>query len=572
MKLDVIQKTALLFATAAALVSTGGLGCSTEALLIAGDPAAAVGDYGDAPDRLPCQYPSGIECEFPTRFDRNGAHHLDITDSAFGPFKDDGTLSVSAEKDALDPADPDGIRNIAEPAGESDHDALDDGLLTPFLAPGVGNTIDFLVSVAPTAPKMTRYVNMLADFDQNGFWTDAGGTEEWIVQNMPVDVDPGMTATLTTPEFAAGAVTDKVWLRMTLSDTPIDPAAYPEGWEGKGEFAVGETEDYLLQDKVPLDLKGIIGGGGGPGGGGPGGGGPGGGGPGGGGPGGGGPGGGGPGGGGGGGGACDIYKSYTATICKGSSRTFLALVDGFAPDSVTATSSDPSVAGVDVNEANVTVTGESEGTATIEVTVVADGCTYHITLVVKIKKCGPKPKIPCCTPAEIAKDPSRCENCHVVGVKFYDNETPGGGGDSVNGGIEETGSWGDTDANNPTKTTVVGVGNTIKIIVTFYHCDPCPDEDGDGDSDCDHIPDEADWFPYEEYDPANPHDFEEQMYVDSFFDVFFDVNNSHEIFDQTFFTGVPEETNTPEVPEVTPPVNPYQDPYHPYDPYMYEKY
>src|SRR5258708_2988542 len=47
---------------------------------------------------------------------------------------------------------------------------------------------------------------------------------------------------------------------MTLSDTPIDATAFPSGWDGTGEFAKGETEDYLLQDHVALDLKHVIGG------------------------------------------------------------------------------------------------------------------------------------------------------------------------------------------------------------------------------------------------------------------------------------------------------------------------
>jgi GEVED domain-containing protein/Big-like domain-containing protein len=568
MKLKLIQHVAFVLTAGMFLAQAGGSGCSTisGAGLLTADPNAVVADYGDAPDGLPSQYPSGITARFPTQYVNNGAHHLDVTDSAFGPLKTDGTLSVSAEKDATDKADPDGIQNIDQPGGDSDHDAFDDGLTTPMLAAGGSNKISFLASVAAAAPKQTRYVNMLADWDQNGAWSDSGGTTEWIVQNMAIDVDPGTTALLTTPEFLAGATTDNVWLRMTMSDTPIDATAFATGWDGTGEFAKGETEDYLLRDHVAIDLKHIIGGGG-PGGGGPGGGGPGGGGPGGGGPGGGGPGGGGPGGGGTGGGDCEFWRTQQATICVGSSRTFLATIGGFAPDSVTASSSDPSVAGVSVNEANVTVTGESEGTATIDVTVEADGCIYHVTVLVTIKKCGPPPKIDCCSPEEIAKDPSRCDNCHVVGVQFYDNETPAGGGDSVNGGIEQTGGWGNTDANNPTKSTVVGVGNTVKIVVTYYDCDPCDDEEDDCDGDG--IPNEQDWFPNEAYDMSNPHDFDEQIYVDSFFDVFFDSNNDHEIFDQMDFSEQP----TTEQPTTSPePTTPTTDPYHPYDPYMYEKY
>jgi len=558
MRFKIIQHLGFVLTAGLFLAQAGSSGCSgvTAASTLTADPNAVIADYGDAPDGLPSQYPSGILAHFPTQFVNNGARHLDAADSAFGTLKADGTLSVSAEKDALDPADPDGVQNIDEPGTESDRDAFDDGLTTPLLAAGGSNKISFLASVAATAPKQTRYVNMVADWDQNGIWSHSGGTEEWIVQNMAIEVDPGTTSLLTTPDFTAGSTTDYVWLRMTMSDAPIDPAAFATGWDGSGEFAKGETEDYLLRDHVVMDLKHVIGGGG------PGGGGPGGGGPGGGGPGGGGPGGGGPGGGGGAGGDCEFWRTQQATICKGSSRTFLATVGGFAPDSVTATSSAPSVAGVSVNEANVTVTGESEGRATIDVTVDADGCTYHVTVIVTVKKCGPPPKIDCCSPAEIAKDPSRCNNCHVVGTKFYDNETPAGGGDTVNGGIEETGGWGNTDANNPTKSTVVGVGNTIKVIVTFYECDPCDHEYGimDGDYDCDQIPDEEDWFPYETYDVAFPHDFEEQLYVDSFFDRFFDTNNDHEIFDETHFNGVPLEEAPEEIPN---PMN---------DPYLYEKY
>src|SRR4029434_9267859 len=200
---------------------------------------------------------------FPSRLSQQGAHHLDLNDSAFGPFKADGSLSVSGENDATDAADTDGRQNIGQPAGDSDQDGYDDGLLTATFAPGVNNQVDFLVSVAPGAPKQTRYVNMLADWNQDGVWSNASGQTEWIVQNMPIDVTPGTTATLKTPEFLAGALTSPVWLRMTLSDAPIDGSIYPAGWNGQGEFAVGETEDYLLTDHVAMPLPNKNGGGGG---------------------------------------------------------------------------------------------------------------------------------------------------------------------------------------------------------------------------------------------------------------------------------------------------------------------
>jgi hypothetical protein len=91
------------------------------------------------------------------------------------------------------------------------------------------------------------------------------------------------------------------------------------------------------------------------------------------------------------------------------------------------------------------------------------------------------------------------------------------------------------------------VGNTIKVIVTFYRCDPCPEElvciDRKEDVDCDGLPNEADPYGEIAYNPDHPVCYEEQLIADSFFDVFFDVNNDHTIFDKRYFE--PQETQTP---------------------------
>src|SRR5262245_4387214 len=107
MKLKIIQHLAFVLTAGLFLAQAGGSGCTATqaASTLLADPNAVVADYGDAPDGLPSQYPSGITAHFPTQFVNNGAHHLDTTDSAFGPLKADGTLSVSAEKDATDTAD-----------------------------------------------------------------------------------------------------------------------------------------------------------------------------------------------------------------------------------------------------------------------------------------------------------------------------------------------------------------------------------------------------------------------------------------------------------------------------------
>lgn len=478
-------------------------------------------DYGDAPDGVASGYNSGITGHFPSRNSENGAHHLDLSDSAFGPLNADGSLSVSGEEDAIDPLDSDGVQNIDQPTGASDFDKRDDGLLSTMVVPNASNKLSFLVSVAASAPRQTRYVNILMDCDKDGKWSgsDSNGAEEHPVKNLAVNVTPGTTQAITTPEFLGCIEANPIWVRMTLTEKPIDLSAYPKGWDGRGEFETGETEDYLLRDHVALVIPDKNGGGGG-----------------------------GPfppppppwppvggGGGGGGGGACEFWKTYGVTLCKGQSRTFLALVGGFAPDLVTASSSNPNIAAVEVNEANVTIKSGEEGEATITVTVIEDGCTYHVTVHVKVKKCEPAPKIDCCGAAQIAKDPSRCENCHVVGWKVHTNETPAGGGSSVDGGISETGSYGDTSG-SVSKSTVVRIGNVIKIITTFYSCDPCPKEAIPGvDDDGDGIPNEEDWYPDTCYDPSEPHSFEEQLDVDRFFDSFFEVNTFLDLFDAKYF-------------------------------------
>jgi hypothetical protein len=98
------------------------------------------GDYGDAPDGSgalthypPMFHTTRSDARFPTEFNTTnsrvgnpGAHHLVVGQEWFGPL----TGGVSAEAGTHDPADPDGIANLALAAN---NDAVDDGLPTvPF--------------------------------------------------------------------------------------------------------------------------------------------------------------------------------------------------------------------------------------------------------------------------------------------------------------------------------------------------------------------------------------------------------------------------------------------------------
>jgi len=224
----------------------------------------SVGDYGDAPDGSDSYYPvpSGqppIMGNFPTLFNTSnsrvgapGVHHLVVGEEWFGP---PGAVP-SAELDATDPADPDGIANLVG------NDKFDDGLPpVPFfivltsLPPQC--TITFRVSVAAGAPDIDRYVNIVIDWDRSGDWklNPAGVAEEWVIKNLVVRVPPGTSKWITTPPFAwgQGAVLAPqiFWLRMNLSREVLDPSpAGPwgvvGGWDGSGVFTHGETEDYLF--------------------------------------------------------------------------------------------------------------------------------------------------------------------------------------------------------------------------------------------------------------------------------------------------------------------------------------
>lgn len=209
------------------------------------------GDYGDAPDDRddPVVSPQAL---FPTKAKSNGAHHLDTTQSALGYFLSSGALPVSAELDATDPNDPDGLPNIESPAGP-DQDAYDDGLLIGVLPAGQLYEFPVVVSVAAGAQDIPRYVNILADWNADLEWRDADpNLPEWVVINKEVSVKPGTSERIFMPEARLGAVTYGIWYRVTLSEEPIDASAFPDGWDGTGEFDEGETEDYIFSTQ-PLN-------------------------------------------------------------------------------------------------------------------------------------------------------------------------------------------------------------------------------------------------------------------------------------------------------------------------------
>ncbi len=233
------------------------MGCNVAALqgAVGGSVSgeiSAVMDFGDAPD-MNRSDPGFPGAGFPTILASNGAHHLDITKSALGHFRADGSLSVSAEDDAIDPDDSDGLPNLDDALG-ADQDKYDDGFMMGYLPAGGMFEFPVVVSVDADAADQTRYVNILADWDGNLQWNgvDPDAVPEWVVQNAEVTVAPGTEERVFLPAAQVGSRIYDIWYRVTLSEKPVDPADYPEGWDGSGEFEEGETEDYYVP-YVPQD-------------------------------------------------------------------------------------------------------------------------------------------------------------------------------------------------------------------------------------------------------------------------------------------------------------------------------
>jgi hypothetical protein len=208
---------------------------------IAGSPSQApTGDYGDAPDGQDAYWgiPGGYPTLFNTtnsQFSRPGGHTLNIGEETLG-------VNVSAEVDANDLADPDGVPNLVD--ADSDERIF-------VIVEGTQAKLAFTVTVAPNAPDVTRYANALIDFDQNGSWSAGNYGTEWVLVNLEVDVAPGSSETVITPWFSWGneaVLPSPVWMRLLLAREEVDEALFANvgGWDGSGQFEYGEVEDYFL--------------------------------------------------------------------------------------------------------------------------------------------------------------------------------------------------------------------------------------------------------------------------------------------------------------------------------------
>ncbi|MEK6575283.1 MAG: GEVED domain-containing protein [Chloroflexota bacterium] len=178
-------------------------------------PSAPTADYGDAPDP-----------GFPSLFASRGAHTLDINQFWLGNFAEP---SATTEPDAR-------VVNA---------DELDDGL-EKFTGLGATAYAAFRAVKSRAATDGNVYFNLLVDLNGDGEWQ---GQTEWVVANREVHLTPGASELIETPIPPASLF--YVWMRAALTDTPVDAAAFSDGWDGTGEFAQGEVEDYFLTLLAP---------------------------------------------------------------------------------------------------------------------------------------------------------------------------------------------------------------------------------------------------------------------------------------------------------------------------------
>ena len=195
-------------------------------------------DFGDAPDGVSAGYPNPrVIGRFPTRLssltaEGPGAHIR-------RPGLDRLGSSVTAESDADDPADTDGVPNLVN------QDAGDDGVLglsVSLAPPRALAQLTVAVTLGPAAPAGPRRINVLIDIDRDGRWASP---DEWVLQDWEVDLEPGASETFVSPGFSmldGQVLPEGAWMRVLLTRESL--AGQP--WDGSGSWEFGEVEDYQL--------------------------------------------------------------------------------------------------------------------------------------------------------------------------------------------------------------------------------------------------------------------------------------------------------------------------------------
>lgn len=223
------------------------------------------GEYGDAPEGA-LAYPAlGVVGSFPTCKTVGPAtfiYHQPWQFQFFGPMKDfefdgnAGSCPLFAPYD-LDECFADADAGLIMPAAFTIVGsnvvpcAGQPSALGVVCTAGVwGGNIDIHVV---NTHNLTAYVNVLADWNQDGIWAPSTqvvcNAPEYILIDWPVPGGyAGPLSGLMPPQFQIGGNVGHAWLRFSVTERPLNN---PQ-WDGSGSFEDGETEDYLLLIDAPV--------------------------------------------------------------------------------------------------------------------------------------------------------------------------------------------------------------------------------------------------------------------------------------------------------------------------------
>lgn len=238
-------------------------------------------DFGDAPEEYVAYpgippvigwFPTCINVGAPGTYISHGTC-VCVSGGYFGMLKDDETDGNAGSCPAVPPNT--SAPNMDECFGDMDAGLTKPGAyrITEFNGQGVISTCPFssggklgvpcgtatwgpdidiqIVGLTPSLgypPAPAFYLNVLADWNQDGQWTTftpCNGTiqsDERVLKNVLVPTFyNGLASGLNLGGFQIGPNRGYVWFRFTLTADPL-----PEYWTGAGSFDLGETEDYLL--------------------------------------------------------------------------------------------------------------------------------------------------------------------------------------------------------------------------------------------------------------------------------------------------------------------------------------
>jgi hypothetical protein len=238
------------------------------------DVSVNLSDFGDAPDstnhfgvNMTTGYSPNNTAHFPTVYDPAspgpaGPLHLDPKGFAWLGS------NVSLEDEADAGSDEDLQNNIDPLNDKANQDLLDDSVTGVFLPACQLTSLQFSATNASTTTPVNAYINVWFDWSYDGDWDDQvrcavdpvtdALAPEWAVQNYVVNLAPGFNPGLLTPPFRShNQPGQMVWMRITLTDVPIDAANnggpffnsadLGKGGSGPlGGYQFGETEDYFI--------------------------------------------------------------------------------------------------------------------------------------------------------------------------------------------------------------------------------------------------------------------------------------------------------------------------------------